>query len=237
MQTNIGDRGAELRHGFPVVIASMPANARQRKIAFVTLIVLSVSIVITLPFESIRLGRVDAFLPITQTVMFIADLLTSVLLFAQYSVYPHRGVLALADGYLFSGLFAFLHTLAFPGAYESAAVIGDGLNSAGLLFVTWHTAFPLSVIVYTLLKDRRDIADRPGRATGVIIGITITCVATATAGLAWVATTGVGYLPSLYETATLSWARHVLESYDSGQGMLRGSILEEHLTGDLCASR
>ena len=129
----IGSPRADPRHVVPIVIATMPASARQHKIAFGALGVLAVVVIVTLPFASIQLARVEGFIPGIQTVMYVADLLTAVLLFAQYAVQPQRAVLVLASGFVFSGLFAFLHTLSFPGAYAPAGLIGDGRNSAGWL--------------------------------------------------------------------------------------------------------
>jgi two-component sensor histidine kinase len=186
---------------FPIVITTMPAKARHYKIAFGGFIILMVVTVIMLPFATIQLPRVDAFLPVIQTVMCIVDLLTAGFLFAQYSVQPRRALLALAGGFISSGLFAFLQTLAFPRAYGPGAVIGDSLNSSSWIFIFWHTVFPLAVIVYALWKGESSAALAP-RSTRVAIGITIACAVTATAGLAWVATTATGYLPSMYETET-----------------------------------
>jgi signal transduction histidine kinase len=186
---------------FPIVIATRPANVRQRKIAFVAFVLLVVIVALTIPFANIHLARVDAFVPISQTVMCVADLLTTVFLFAQYSVQPQGATLALASGYMFSGLFAFLQTLAFPGAYAPAGLIGDTLNSPRWLFVVWHTSFPLAIVVYTLLKDASETANRPPRSTGGMVGITIAGVVAASAGLTWAATRGVVYLPKLYENA------------------------------------
>jgi PAS domain S-box-containing protein len=199
-KTSIHDLGADPGYDFPIV-ATMPASAGQRKITLGALVALGVIVAITIPFANIQLAPVDAFVPVIQTVMCVANLVTAVLLFARYSVYPQHAVLALASGNLFSGLFAFLQTLAFPGAYARTGLIGDALNSAGWLFVLWHTAFLLSVIIYTLSKDADVDANRSGRSTGVTIGVTIACVAAATAGSTWIATMGVGYLPSLYENA------------------------------------
>jgi hypothetical protein len=197
----VGDLGTDWRPDFPIVIATMPANARQRKIALGAFVVLAVFVAITIPFANIQLARADAFVPVIQTVMCIADLLAAMILFAQYSVQPQRAVLALATGYLFSGLFAFLQTLAFPDAYATDGLIGDGLNSAGWLFALWQSAFPLAVIFYALSKDEGEAANRSDPSTGATIGVTIVCVAVATAGSTWVATTGARYLPSLYENA------------------------------------
>jgi hypothetical protein len=55
------------------------------------------------------LGRVDAFIPVLQTALSIADLITAALLFGQYSIQPQQALLAVASGYVFSGSFAFLH--------------------------------------------------------------------------------------------------------------------------------
>jgi two-component sensor histidine kinase/PAS domain-containing protein len=202
-KTFTDELGADSRRDLPIVIATMPATARQRKIAFGAFIVLVVIVAITIPFVNIQLARVDAFVPVIQTVMCVADLLTATFLFAQYTVYPQRAVLALASGFVFSGLFALVQTLAFPGAYAPAGLIGNGDNSAAWLFQFWHSTFPLAVIVYTLSKDARAAAaSRSDPSTGVTIVVTIACVVTATAGLTLIATTLSGYLPSLFETAT-----------------------------------
>jgi PAS domain S-box-containing protein len=196
------DLGSDWRRDFPLVIASTPATARQRKIAFSALAVLIVILAVTIPFANIELARVDAFVPVVQTVMCVSDLLTAVFLFAQYAVYPQRALLALASGFVFSGLFAFVQALAFPGAYAPGGLIGNGDNSAAWLFQLWHTTFPLAVIVYTLSKDSGAAVIRSDPSTGVTIAVTIACVVTATAGLTLVATRLSGHLPDLFETAT-----------------------------------
>jgi two-component sensor histidine kinase len=190
----------------------MPARARHYKIAFGGFIILMVVVAIMIPFATIQIPAVDAFIPVIQTVMCIVDLLTSAFLFAQYSVQPRRSLLALAGGFVSSGLFAFLQTLAFPRAYGPGAVIGDNLNSASWIFIFWHTVFPLAVIVYALWKDEPGTALGPRQSTGVTIGITIICAITATVGLTWVATTATGYLPNMYETETKRTYFVVVES-------------------------
>ena len=197
-----GDRGPEVDRDVPIVIAGVPASTRQRRIAFGVLVILVAFIALTIPFANIELAHVEPFVSVTQTVMCFADLLTATLLFAGYSVYPRRAILALASGFIFSGLFAFLHALAFPGAFTELPLIGDVLNSAGWLFVFWHATFLLAVIAYVRLKDAGEVANRPGRPTRVTIGVTITCVLAATAGLTLVATVGAGYLPRLYLNVT-----------------------------------
>jgi hypothetical protein len=111
-----GNSSAASDRDFPIAIATMRPTGQQRKIALFALLLLVVVVAITLPFANIQLARVDTFVPVIQTVMCLADFLTAVFLFAQYSITPQPAVLVLASGFVFSGLFAFLQTLAFPGA-------------------------------------------------------------------------------------------------------------------------
>jgi hypothetical protein len=182
----------------PVVIAAMPISARGRRIAFGLIIVLAVIDMMVAPFASVRLARADGFIPAVQTVMCFIDLLIATLLFTQYSIYPARAVLAVASGYVFSGLFAFIQTLAFPGVYSSTGLIGDGLNSAAWIFALWHTAFPLALIVYALSKDRHDVARLSRRSIAANLAVTITFVLVTTAALTWLAVDGAMFLPVLY---------------------------------------
>jgi two-component sensor histidine kinase len=181
-------------------ITAIPANTRQRKVALRAFIFLVVIAAVNVPFSLISLGPAHSFVPVVQALMCAANLLTAVFLLVQYSLYPQRALLALAGGFLCSGLFALLHTLAFPSAHASAVQIGDKLNSPAWLFVFWQTTFPLAVIIYTLSRDRRKLLNRSTRSTRVKIGVTIACVLLVTGALTWVATAGVGYLPTLHHT-------------------------------------
>ena len=180
-----------------ITIAATPISTRERNIAFGVIVVIAVLGAIVAPFAHVQLTRVDAFIPAVQSVMCVIDLLTAVLLLAQYSIQPTRGVLAVASGYVFSGLFAFIQTLTYPGAYSPTGLIGD-INSAPWIFVFWHTTFPLALIVYTLSKDEGKEADLSRRSIGVGIVGTIAFVLTATAALTWLAVDGVRYLPAMY---------------------------------------
>src|SRR5712672_2512312 len=189
----------EQAQDFPLVIATVPATDRQRTMAVGVVIVLIAAAVVIAPFASIQFGRVDAFIPVLQTVVSVVDLVTAALLFAQFSIQPQRALLALASGYIFSGSFAFLQTLAFPGGYAPAGLIGDGSNSPAWIYVLWHTTFPAAILVYAFTKDVSGAA-RPGRPAMTNIAITIACVFAVIAGLTWVVTTKTEYLPSFYTT-------------------------------------
>jgi PAS domain S-box-containing protein len=201
-KSSISDLSADTGDDFPVATTTMPATAGHYKIAYGGFIILLVLVAIVTPFANVPLRRVDAFTPATQTAFCIANLLTATFLFAHYWLQPQRALLALASGFLSSGLLAFLQTLAFPDAYGPGVLIGDPLNSAGWLYTFWHTVFPVAVIVYTLSKNVGDAVQRSSRTTGIIIGSTIACVVMVTTGLSWIAVAGAQYLPNLYETST-----------------------------------
>jgi signal transduction histidine kinase len=181
---------------FPIVVATLPASAEQRRTAVGIVIVFAVVTLALAPFANVQAARLDAFVPVIQTVMCVADLLTAALLFSQYSVEPRIAILALAGGYIASGLFAFLQTLVFPGGYSPTGLFGDGRDSSAWLFVFWHTCFPLALVIYALLKDRPP--SKSGKSLVITLGAAISWVVLAFAALAWIAIAGTKYLPSIY---------------------------------------
>ncbi|MFL6825861.1 MAG: MASE4 domain-containing protein, partial [Bradyrhizobium sp.] len=181
---------------FPLVIATTAATDRQITVAIGIVIVLTLAAAVIAPFASISVARVDAFIPVLQTVLSAVDFITAILLFSQFSIQPQRSLLAVASAYIFSGSFALLQTLAFPGAYAPAGLIGDGLNTPAWMYVLWHTTFPAAILVYALSKESAVAA--PVRATTGAILITVFFVFALIAGLAWIVSEKAEYLPSLY---------------------------------------
>jgi signal transduction histidine kinase len=196
----IGEPDVGLPDDLPIAITAVPATDRQRKIAFHAFIISVVIAVVNAPFAHIQLGQFDYFVPIVHTAMCMTCLLTAVFLFTQYSIYPQRPLLALAAGFVFSGLFALLYALAFRAANSATTLTGDKFNSPTWLFACWRTTFVLAVIAYALSKDGIKAVNRSSRSVAIDIGVTIACVLAATAALTWVATAGVGYLPTVYHS-------------------------------------
>jgi signal transduction histidine kinase len=205
--SNIGQLDGEPDRDFPIAIATLSATAKQRQTAVGVIIVLMIVAALVAPFADRQLGRLDAFIPVLQTVLAVADLITALLLFAQYVILPQQALLAVASAYLCSASFAFLQTLAFPGGYAAAGLIGDGSNSPAWFFVLWHLTFPLGILVYALTKDRRKAAKPSGRSAEMEIGVTVVSVVIAVAGLAWLATAGVGNLPAFYKASVVEQTR------------------------------
>jgi hypothetical protein len=95
----VGEAARDSGQDFPFIIASTPPNAGQRRFALLIVTLLTLGILIAIPFAGVQGPRVDAFIPVLQTVMCVADLITASLLFAQYSIQPQRALLVLASGY------------------------------------------------------------------------------------------------------------------------------------------
>ncbi len=80
-----------------------PGPAQKRLALAVVLGLLVVFVLITAgPLKGIQLGRVDAFVPVYATAMFVNDSITAILLFAQFSILRSRAILVIASGYLFT---------------------------------------------------------------------------------------------------------------------------------------
>jgi len=106
LQANAHQHGLDAEHGPPIVVALMPSTPRQRAMAAGVAVIILALAALVAPFVNVQIGRIDSVLPVLQTVLSAADLLTATLLFAQYSVQPHRALLIVASGYIFAGSFA-----------------------------------------------------------------------------------------------------------------------------------
>jgi len=188
----------------PMVVALLPYTPRHRAMAIGVLAGMLAASAVLAPFVSLQIGRMDSFLPVVQTVMSAADLLTATLLFAQYTVQPYRALLFAASGYMFAGSFAFLQTLSFPGSYAPNGLIGDVYNTPAWFFVLWYTTFPLSILFYALLKESKKKSQRPPIEN---IAITLACVIAAVALLSWLAIGEVEHLPKFFTTGLMLQTR------------------------------
>src|SRR6476619_1217122 len=67
-RSEAGDEAHGMERDFPVVVATMPINAWQRNAALGAVALLFVGAAIEAPFAHIQAARVDAFIPVVQTV-------------------------------------------------------------------------------------------------------------------------------------------------------------------------
>jgi signal transduction histidine kinase len=111
--------------------------------------------VAVVPFATVRLPGNSGFIPIVQAILFIADLITAVLIYTMHFVVHSRALLVLASGYLFSAIFLIPHTLTFPNVFAPEGLLGPALQTTGWLYVISHFAFPASVIGYVPERQNR----------------------------------------------------------------------------------
>jgi signal transduction histidine kinase len=181
----------------PFLLADLPPSPRQIWLALAIVVALLVAFVVTAPFATIQLTRVDAFIPVLSSALVINDLIVSSLLFSQFVIVRRGAILALAIGYLFTALIIIPYTLTFPGAFAPTGLLGAGLQSAVWLYDVWHAGLPVAVIVYALRKDEVSGATMPQRSPATVIAASVTTVIAIVCGLTLIATAGEWLLPSL----------------------------------------
>jgi hypothetical protein len=178
-------------------LATAPAPPAAKRWALAISIASFVVFCALIPFARVSLPRVDAFVPIYDSIFALNNLLTAGGLLVGFSRSRLRGVLVLASGYLFTTLLALPHMLTFPGLLSSSGSIGAGPQTSAWLETFRHGAFPLFVICYALLKRRETGSAGPRVDTRALV---TSAVAGAVAGVCLVtllATVGHQHLPAI----------------------------------------
>jgi signal transduction histidine kinase len=171
--------------GQEFTISGLAPSQAQKRLALGVFIVLLTGLALPIGgFGTVQLARLQAFVPVYATAMAVTDLLTSVLLFAQFSILRTKALLVISSGYLFTGLMAVPWMLTFPGAFASGGLLGAGLQTTSSIYILWHGGFPLFVLGYALLKDQDPVEHVwPGSiATAILssVGMTAATVAALT---------------------------------------------------------
>jgi signal transduction histidine kinase len=179
------------------LLANLPPSPLQIWLALGIVVALLAAFIVTAPFATIQLTRVDAFIPTVSSALVINDLIVSSLLFSQFVIVRRGAILALAIGYLFTALIIIPYTLTFPGAFAPTGLLGAGVQSAVWLYDVWHVGLPVAVIIYALRKDEVSGATMPQRSPATVIAASVTTVIAIVCGLTLIATAGERLLPSL----------------------------------------
>jgi signal transduction histidine kinase len=194
-ETNVAAREASDK--VALSLTYLPATLGQRRFALAVAAFQFVACGIVAPFAP-PVPRIDGFIPVILAIVFVANLITAVLLFNQSAVTTSRALLVLANGYLFSALIVIPHALTFPGAFAPKGLLGAGAQSSGWLNVFWHLGFLVAVTGYAWLKDRdrRTDAVRPSALTAfcwsAAIQISLVC------SLTWAVTTWDRLMPRMF---------------------------------------
>ena len=153
---------------------------------------------LTAPFATFPLIRVDAFVPILQGFFSINDFITAILLFFQFSIVRSAAVLILACSYLFASLIAVSWCLTFPGVFSSTGLLSSGLQSTAWLYNFWHLGFAASILAYALLQQVRPAVEISSTRFRVAVGGSLTFVVLTVCGLTWLGAAGEQLLPRFF---------------------------------------
>jgi PAS domain S-box-containing protein len=185
-QRGLDDRLTFLSHS--------PARAGDWRLAITVGVVSALGFAVAAPFAQVKLPAVWAFIPSYQAALATNDLITAVLLYAQFGQLRSRALLLLAAGYLFTALMAIVHALSFPGLFTPTGLLGATPQTTAWLYMFWHSGFPLLVLGYAALKGRSgDNVRNGGAAEAASVIAVVLAVALLTLG----ATAGSGALPAI----------------------------------------
>jgi signal transduction histidine kinase len=180
------------------ILSSLSPRRAQRRLALAVVLVLLVALFLAGgPLSATQVGRIDAFVPAYATAMFVSDLITAVLLFAQFSILRSRALLVIANGYLFTALILIPWTLTFPGVLTQGGLLGAGLQSTPWLYIVWHAGFPTFVIAFGLLKDADQTKWAWRGSVGAVILSSVAATAAIVCAATFLVTAGNAQLPHI----------------------------------------
>jgi signal transduction histidine kinase len=178
-----------------VSLSDIPATAQQRHVVFVVAAALLAAFAISAPFAHVQLPRYDGYLPAIESMVFVNDLITAILLFAHYTISPSRAVLALACGYLYTALIVIPHILTFPGAFTPTGLLGAGPQTSAWLYYLWGAGLPLGAIIYACLRGEHGTTSN--KSTRSTIGWSIAFVVWLVLAITWIVTREDQILPTI----------------------------------------
>ncbi|MGB6750177.1 MAG: PAS domain S-box protein [Xanthobacteraceae bacterium] len=185
-----------------IFLMTAPAKPKDRRLALIAISFSLLFFAAAVPFARLQLPEVSAFIPTYESALLVSDLITAVLLFAQFSILRLSGVLILACGYLFSALIAVSHMLTFPGLFSLTGMLGAGPQSTAWLYMFWHGVFPLAVVTYALLKGDARATSLPDTFARRVFLISVVGVVAAVVTLTSLSTIGQTLLPNIMQGNT-----------------------------------
>jgi len=170
------------------LVTHAPSGAQMR---FVIGILVFMALVFALlaPFARTPMPQAPAFIPMYQSVLIAANLLTGILLLGHVQTARSWPLGILTLGYFFTALIATAHMLTFPGLFNAHGILGGNSQTPPWLFMCWHALYPLFVLGYTRTWAR----GLPPHFMRVGVLLTVLFVAI----LVLISTGGADHLPQL----------------------------------------
>ena len=168
-----------------LLLAARPPSRMQYWVAYGVMGCLLAVFCITLPYASLELKPIAAFVPIYATLSVFNDLITAVLILAQFRAVRWTWLLVLASGYLFTALMTVSGALSYPGVFSPAGILGGGIQTASWI----GTSYPFRTANFPDHR-RADQGFAPDdwhcqRSPGLAIALSIALVTAIACGLTW----------------------------------------------------
>jgi signal transduction histidine kinase len=179
----------------PTLISALPPSREQWRLTAGVMLLLVVLFLLALWFARVPLAKIDPFIPIVATLMFVNDSITSALLFAQFAILRSRAILVLANGYLFTALTIIPYALTFPGAFAPTGLLGAGRQAPPWLNTIWHVALPAAVIAYAVLANFAAKAPPVGATARRVIAASVAGMTILVCAMTWFITQHDELLP------------------------------------------
>jgi|HubBroStandDraft_1064217.scaffolds.fasta_scaffold00025_53 two-component system sensor histidine kinase/response regulator len=179
------------------VLSMLPAGPADRRFAVGAALSSLAIFTLALPFAREPLPRMTAFIPCYESALVVNDLITTILLYGQFSIMRSRALLVLASTYCFSTLITVVHALSFPGLFSETGLLGAGTQSTAWLYMFWHGGFPAGILWFASLKDGG--AGRTRMSAPSAVGLAVAAVLALVAALTVLATVGAGALPEIMQ--------------------------------------
>src|SRR4051794_33514857 len=175
----------------------LPPTARQTRWAIAVTAIVLAGFTAVIPVATHPLGELNAFFPSLDAIVFISDLVTAVLLYAQFAVSRSRALLALAAGYLFTALIVLPHALTFAGAFSPTGLLGANIQTGSWLFIFWHIGFSAGLLACAVLREEWFATHVSQVRALPAIGCSVAGVVGLVCALTWLATAGATLLPPI----------------------------------------
>jgi signal transduction histidine kinase len=194
----------------PLLYNLRPTAAQIRTTSLVASLTV-IGFLATLPFARLQLGRIDAFIPVVDSLLFLGDLIIATLLLAEALVLRSKPLMALGTGYFFTSLIIIPHALTYPYAFSQTGLLGAGLSTPNWLYYFWHCGLPVSVIAYALLKNCPNWSQTAALSPRQAMALCLISAAALVGVLTLVATIGEPLLPQMMADPIHGYAKKVIE--------------------------
>ena len=175
----------------------LPPTPSQTRWALAVTAVVLAGFAAVVPISDRPLTQLNAFFPSLDAIVFVSDLVTAALLYAQFSISRSRALLALATGYLFTALIVIPHALTFAGAFSPTGLLGANIQTGSWLFIFWHIGFSAGLLAYAVLREEWFAAHVSRVRPLPAIGWSVAGVVGLVCALTWLATAGATLLPPI----------------------------------------